>query len=532
MEAIEVITSKSELVMVPDMDGKIIQIEKMFWNPTIANLTLMALGSSAPEIILSIADTMGTMGKIPSELGPQAIVGSASFNLLVISAVSIVAVTEFKKIKMVGVFITTAIASTFAYIWFFLTLVVISPGVVELWEAILTLGFMLILVALAYGCDKLHESGETESEKREAEKRKVTKAAIRNLSKRFGIRTLIEVGQGERRPDKLAKPNQPDITDEEIKMTVDYFTILLTEDPADPKGPEDASIDELLECLASDNAVERIMYRKEVNVGNNKSFLKIEKLEKGTKSQAAQQKLSTANDSKTVGFKHLRYEVAESNEYVTITIEKRVAEDVSFWVRTKDGTAKAGSDYEEKNEFMTMHAGDSVREIKIKIHDDPDWEPDEEFQVWLLSEDQQLIPGADTKCTVMIQDEDKPGSIGFPETMMEVKKSEKTVMVELVRQGGSDGSISCTLNTVSNEDLVPGKRAAKEGKDFIPIKDKTITFNPGEVTYKLEVHMPDIVEVEGELEDIDTVSFALQISDPMPTGTQLSKKRTLFINIE
>ena len=32
---------------------------------------------------------------------------------------------------MVGVFITTAVFSTFAYIWFFLTLVVISPGVVS-----------------------------------------------------------------------------------------------------------------------------------------------------------------------------------------------------------------------------------------------------------------------------------------------------------------------------------------------------------------------------------------------------------------
>ena len=94
MEAIEVITSKSEVVQIPDSDGNLIQVEKMFWNPTIANLTLMALGSSAPEIILSVADTMGSLGDIPSELGPQAIVGSAAFNLLVISAVSIIAVKE------------------------------------------------------------------------------------------------------------------------------------------------------------------------------------------------------------------------------------------------------------------------------------------------------------------------------------------------------------------------------------------------------------------------------------------------------
>lgn len=30
----------------------------------------MALGSSAPEIILSVADTAGALGDIPSELGP------------------------------------------------------------------------------------------------------------------------------------------------------------------------------------------------------------------------------------------------------------------------------------------------------------------------------------------------------------------------------------------------------------------------------------------------------------------------------
>ena len=128
----------------------------MYWNPTIANLTLMALGSSAPEIILSLADTVGTLGDIPSELGPQTIVGSAAFNLLVISAVSIMAVKEIKSIKMLGVFITTAAFSTWAYIWFFLVLVVISPGVVEIWEATITLLFMFVLCGIAYTCDKMH----------------------------------------------------------------------------------------------------------------------------------------------------------------------------------------------------------------------------------------------------------------------------------------------------------------------------------------------------------------------------------------
>ena len=146
-----------------------IEVEKMFWNPTIANLTLMALGSSAPEIILSVADTLSSLGKIPSELGPQAIVGSASFNLLVISAVSIIAVQEVKGIKMVGVFIATAVFATWAYVWFFLVLVVFSPGYVEMWEACVTLGFMVLLCIIAYSCDRIHTNKESDEEKKKEE---------------------------------------------------------------------------------------------------------------------------------------------------------------------------------------------------------------------------------------------------------------------------------------------------------------------------------------------------------------------------
>ena len=155
---------------------------------------MMALGSSAPEIILSVADTMGTLGEIPSVLGPQAIVGSAAFNLLVISAVSIMAVTEVKGIKMLGVFIATALFSTWAYVWFFLVLVVISPGYVELWEACVTLGFMFVLIITAYACDKSHTNNETQEEKKKEDHRNAVKTALRVLNKKFGMKAMIEVG--------------------------------------------------------------------------------------------------------------------------------------------------------------------------------------------------------------------------------------------------------------------------------------------------------------------------------------------------
>jgi len=95
----------------------------------------MALGSSAPEILLSVIETLTTLGKCPGELGASTIVGSAAFNLLVISGVSIYAVSEendtdedrdttmevgVKKINQMGVFAITATSSLWAYIWLFI----------------------------------------------------------------------------------------------------------------------------------------------------------------------------------------------------------------------------------------------------------------------------------------------------------------------------------------------------------------------------------------------------------------------------
>jgi len=54
----------------------------------------MALGSSAPEILLNCIETVQNLGKVPGELGPSTIVGSAAFNLILISAVSIYCVNE------------------------------------------------------------------------------------------------------------------------------------------------------------------------------------------------------------------------------------------------------------------------------------------------------------------------------------------------------------------------------------------------------------------------------------------------------
>ena len=79
------------------------------WNDTVANLSLLALGTSAPEILLSVIEIVGNQF-VAGELGPGTIVGSAAFNLLVISAICIVAIpsSETRRIASVKVFAVTA----------------------------------------------------------------------------------------------------------------------------------------------------------------------------------------------------------------------------------------------------------------------------------------------------------------------------------------------------------------------------------------------------------------------------------------
>ena len=94
----------------------------------------MALGSSAPEILLALMETIFGLNDCPGELGASTIVGSAAFNLLVISGLSIYAVSEendndperdetvpkgIKKINDMGVFSVTAVTSILAYVWMF-----------------------------------------------------------------------------------------------------------------------------------------------------------------------------------------------------------------------------------------------------------------------------------------------------------------------------------------------------------------------------------------------------------------------------
>lgn len=155
MLAIERITAQERVQRITLPNGKAHTITTLTWNATVANLTLMALGSSAPEILLSVIEIM-TSGFYAGALGPSTIVGSAAFNMLVISAVCVMAIPdgEGRFIKELPVFGITAVFSVGAYVWLLYILVYSSPNVVEMWEGAVTFGLFPFLVWLAFLADQ------------------------------------------------------------------------------------------------------------------------------------------------------------------------------------------------------------------------------------------------------------------------------------------------------------------------------------------------------------------------------------------
>lgn len=155
MAAIEEITSKTKNVKWVAPDGAQRSIPVRVWNATVANLTLMALGSSAPEILLSVIELVAgdwTAGR----LGPSTVVGSAAFNLFVITGVCISAIPddEVRRIKQIEVFGVTSVVSILAYLWIWVVLEGTSPQRVDMLEGLLTLAMLVVLVVVSFLVDK------------------------------------------------------------------------------------------------------------------------------------------------------------------------------------------------------------------------------------------------------------------------------------------------------------------------------------------------------------------------------------------
>lgn len=381
-----------------------------------ANLSLMAFGSSAPEIILSVLEALKDLGKPSGDLGPSTIVGSAAFNLLIISAVSIVAVGDgdnaVKRIDMMGVFLTTSFFSVFAYVWLFLCLSVNTPGQVTVEEASWTFGFFFILLVLAFCSDKYaqiqQKKAQGKLEKEELVK-KNKRAQLRAISKQKGVQAVLNAAQGMKhekiKENELAHINQlyKDVLGVEDIKTVD--------------------LDTLMSVLQPDSLFERFAARKAAGMGTTKEFLDV----KGQKFQIENDGTNEILvENENFAFKCLHYSVSESAGIVKVTITKKTNTDetLDVGVRTKDGSAYSEARFDESegkevaasfdhlDQTITMMRKETERVVEITIHDNSDWQPDMDFSIELYDPNTGArLHGDDTECKITILDEDFPGML-------------------------------------------------------------------------------------------------------------------------
>jgi len=396
--AIEQITSATYVLKTKEGGKHVVPI----WNPTVANLSLMALGSSAPEILLSVIETViGPPAMFAGELGPSTIVGSAAFNLLVISSVCVIAITPgTKKIEDTKVYALTASVSVFAYVWLVIVLMISSPDIVESWEAALTFIFFFLLLLLAFIADKNFfrappledaQAPPTTEPKSGFFARQNTLAFNKTLFanvKRIKSNGKLDDKEKLRMAIEAMQPvtaatyrhnGMTWLTGKKQRAELDPVTGLVTR-PGHADG-----LAHQRKRMTPDEAP----YQRNRVVPVSSASLAEESTAKlgEEESQTRLSRVSTASQPPCARIKFLQetVEVLECEGPALLIITRSGVMDIKATVEyaTADMTATAGKDYVAASGTITFEPGEDIKELDIEIIDDDKYEKAETFRVVL-----------------------------------------------------------------------------------------------------------------------------------------------------
>lgn len=207
---------------------------------------------------------------------------------------------------------------------------------------------------------------------------------------------------------------------------------------------EKVSLDELKKVVDGEAMISRIKYRKQLNTFMTGKRPVVAKHEKMKLEHAHADQLEERARNDDFGFACLHYSVSESSGKLPIQILNKKRDKAAVRVATLDGDAKAGEDYAPYDEVIYFAKGEYSKYVEIGIHDDDDWEPDEDFFVQLYDANTKSeLSGQDTKTRVTIIDDDKPGQICFAEPKgVKVAPTEDFAEIEIIRKNGSDGKVT------------------------------------------------------------------------------------------
>ncbi|KAM4541041.1 sodium/calcium exchanger 3 [Fundulus diaphanus] len=533
MAAIEVITSQEREIVIKRPNGETTTTTIRVWNETVSNLTLMALGSSAPEILLSVIEVCGHDFKA-GELGPSTIVGSAAFNMFVIIGlcVSVIPQGEVRKVKHLRVFFITAGWSIFAYIWLYMILAVISPNVVQVWEGLVTLSFFPICVLLAWVADRrllfykfMHKKYRTDKHRgviieTETERAKGIEMDGKMVNSHFmdggttsnliGLIESKEVDESRRDMIRILKDLKQKHPEKELDQLVEMANYYA------------------LSHQQKSRAFYRIQATRMMTGAGN--ILKKHVAEQAKKSTSVQEVHVEEPEEyvSRICFEPAAYQCLENCGAAILTITRKggdINKTIYVDYKTEDGSANAGADYEFTEGTVVFKPGEIIKEISIGIIDDDIFEEDEHFFVRLNNlrvletEDELLsanslpypkaVLGFPTVATVTILDDDHSGIFTFESSSVHVSESLGIMEVKVLRTSGARGTVIVPYRTV--EGLAKGG-----GEDF----EDTY----GELEFKNDetckfVHVKIIDDEEYE----KNKNFFLELAEPRMVDMSLQK---------
>jgi len=476
MESIEMITAQEKEVSVKDRrTGKTQVIIVKVWNETVANLTLMALGSSAPEIMLSVIE-IWAKDFYSGDLGPGTIVGSAAFNLFMIIGLCqyVIPDDEVRKIKHLRVFFVTATWSVFAYIWLYLILGTISEGKVEVWEGVLTFLFFPITVYTAFVADRRMLFYKYFDKKYRAKKGVIVQSEKGDIENRAQEKfrefedleemdpALAEFERNRReyinamKRIRLENPNIS-LIDLETKAREEVMS----------KGPKSRA-------YYRAQATRKLAGKEDAKKAMAKTLAAEAEAEKAAaEAAAAEESVEKKDDGITrIMFDPPHYTVMESVGTFEVTVVREGGDlntTVQVDYKTEDGTASSDGDYVEASGVLTFGPGETQKMVTLEVLDDDVFEDDEHFYIRISnlrrkdgmpiasitavdddgkkSQQPSIQLGTPHMATIMILDDDHGGIFGFEDSEAEIVESVGVYELKVQRISGARGKVAIPYNT-------------------------------------------------------------------------------------
>lgn len=195
--------------------------------------------------------------------------------------------------------------------------------------------------------------------------------------------------------------------------------------------------------------------------------------------------------------------IGEGDEKAIFEYEIRLSrsqeEAVTVDYETRDGTAKAGEDYDSQSGTVTFSPGSRSATIEIPILGDVIHEPDEFLEIHLSNVKNAKMNASESKGALNLTNDDDRPYVSFESNQQSVSEfvGSTRVTAQLSQQSGY---------TVEAELSMTG--TAREGDDFSISDPLTLTFEPGETVVNLDIDiLQDNIPEGGETIKFDLSSI-------------------------